>query len=125
MNQEVSVPDLTTISSANPNPTVNSRSAQTTVVVSSGESIVLAGLIREDNSRGTSGIPLLSKIPILGAAFGKQTLNKRRTELVLIITPKIVSDAAQAREVTNELREKLPSLKSLLPPIKGSTGENR
>lgn len=125
VNQEVSVPDLTTISSANPNPTVNSRSAQTTVVVSSGESIVLAGLIREDNSRGTSGIPLLSKIPILGAAFGKQTLNKRRTELVLIITPKIVSDAAQAREVTNELREKLPSLKSLLPPIKGSTGENR
>lgn len=120
VNQEVSVPDLTTISSANPNPTVNSRSAQTSVVVASGESIVLGGLIREDNNRGTTGIPLLSKIPILGAAFGRQTLNKRRTELVLIITPKIVSDAAQAREVTNELREKLPALKSLLPaPAKG------
>ena len=116
VNQEVSVPDLTTISSANPNPTVNSRSAQTSVVVASGESIVLGGLIREDNNRGTTGIPLLSKIPILGAAFGRQSLSKRRTELVLIITPKIVSDAAQARDVTNELREKLPALKSLLPP---------
>ena len=124
VNQEVSVPDQTTVSATNPNPTVNSRSAQTTVVVASGESIVLAGLIREDNNRGTSGIPLLSKIPILGAAFGRQTLNKRRTELVLIITPKIVSDANQAREVTNELREKLPALKSLLPPIK-PPGEKR
>jgi general secretion pathway protein D len=116
VNQEVSVPDLTTISAANPNPTVNSRSAQTTVVVASGESIVLGGLIREDNSRGTSGIPLLSKIPILGAAFGNQTLNKRRTELVLIITPRIISDAVQAREATQELRKKLPALKGLLPP---------
>src|SRR5262249_54526375 len=68
------------------------------------------------NVRGSSGIPLLSKIPILGAAFGSQSLTRKRTELVLIITPKIVSDGAQAREVTNELREKMPALKTLLPP---------
>jgi general secretion pathway protein D len=97
---------------------VNSRSAQTTVVVASGESIVLGGLIREDNGRGTAGIPLLSKIPILGAAFGTQSFNRKRTELVLIITPRIVSDTAQAREVTDELRRKLPALESLLPKRK-------
>src|SRR5262249_40928607 len=116
ISQEVSVPDAKSISATNPNPTVNSRSAQTSVVVGSGESIVLGGLIREDNVRGSSGIPLLSKIPILGAAFGSQSLTRKRTELVLLITPKIVSDGAQAREVTNELREKMPALKSLLPP---------
>ena len=115
VNQEVSVPDSGSISSANPNPTVNSRSAQTTVVVASGESIVMGGLIREDNGRGTAGIPLLSKIPILGAAFGTQSFNRKRTELVLIITPRIVSDTAQAREVTDELRRKLPSLEGMLP----------
>jgi general secretion pathway protein D len=125
VNQEVSVPDSRSISANNPNPTVNSRSAQTTVVVASGESIVLAGLIREDNRRSSSGIPFLSKIPILGAAFGRQDLSKSRTELVLIITPKIVSDANQAREVTNELRDKLPALKSLLPPVKPPAGEKR
>ena len=115
VNQEVSVPDSSSISSANPNPTVNSRSAQTTVVVASGESIVMGGLIREDNGRGTAGIPLLSKIPILGAAFGTQSFNRKRTELVLVITPRIVSDTAQAREVTDELRRKLPALEGLLP----------
>jgi general secretion pathway protein D len=115
VNQEVSVPDPNSTSTANPNPTVNSRSAQTTVVVASGEAIVLGGLIREDNTRGTAGIPLLSKIPILGAAFGTQSIGRKRTELVLVITPRIVSDTAQAREVTEELRRKVPALEGMLP----------
>jgi general secretion pathway protein D len=116
VNQEVSSADPTTITEANPNPNVNSRSAQTTVVVASGETIVLGGLIREDNQRGTSGLPLLSKIPILGAAFGSQNFSAKRTELILVITPHIVSDATQAREATEELRRKMPSLHDLLPP---------
>jgi general secretion pathway protein D len=115
VNQEVSSADRGSINANNPNPDVNSRSAQTTVVVASGESIVLAGLISEDKSRTSSGVPLLSKIPILGAAFGQQTINRQRTELVLVITPRIVSDTGQAREVTEELRKKMPSLEGLLP----------
>jgi general secretion pathway protein D len=118
VNQEVSSADRSSVTAANPNPDVNSRSAQTTLVVASGESIVLGGLIREDNGRSTAGVPLLSKIPILGAAFGSQTFNRQRTELVLVITPRIVSDAAQAREVTDELRRKLPALEDLLPKRK-------
>src|SRR5262249_42709974 len=82
----------------------------------SGESIVLGGLIRETRSRSSDGIPLLSKIPIVGALFGTQSYNKDRTELVLIITPKIVSDTMQARAVTQEFKSKLPALKDLLPP---------
>jgi general secretion pathway protein D len=115
VNQEVSVPDPTSVSATNPNPTVNSRSAQTTVVIASGESIVLAGLIQENNTKSTSGLPLLSKIPILGAAFGSQGFRRTRTELVLIITPRIVSDSRQAQDVTDELRKKLPALEQLLP----------
>ena len=115
VNQEVSVADPTSISAASPNPTVNSRSAQTTVVVSSGESVVLGGLIREDKLRSTAGLPLLSKIPILGAAFGTQTYSNSRTELVLVITPRIVSDTLQAREATDEFRKKLPGLADILP----------
>ncbi|HET7595324.1 MAG TPA: type II secretion system secretin GspD [Burkholderiales bacterium] len=118
VNQEVSVPDPNSVSANNPNPTVNSRSAQTSVVVASGESIVLGGLIREDNTRSTSGIPLLSKIPVLGALFGTQGYRRQRTELVLIITPRIISDSSQAREATLELRKKLPALEGLLPKPK-------
>jgi general secretion pathway protein D len=118
VNQEVSVPDPNSVNANNPNPTVNSRSAQTSVVVASGESIVLGGLIREDNTSSTSGIPLLSKIPILGALFGTQGYLRKRTELVLIITPRIISDPVQAREATLELRRKLPALEGLLPKPK-------
>ena len=115
VNQEVSAPDFTSVTAANPNPSVSSRSVSTSVVVASGDSIVLGGLIREDGGNSSTGVPLLSKIPILGAAFGSQSYSKRRTELVLIITPKVVSDNRQAIEATDELRKKLPALEALLP----------
>jgi general secretion pathway protein D len=120
VNQEVSEPQGRG-NAANPNPDVLSRNAKTSVVVASGESIVMAGLIRDSSSRDTTGLPLLSKIPILGAAFGTQTLNRERTELVLIITPRIISDPQQAREATEELRKKLPSLEGMLPKATSET----
>ena len=115
VNQEVSEPtSVGTI--ANPNPDVATRNAKTSVVVASGESIVLGGLIRESRRRNSDGLPILSKIPIIGAAFGSQTFNRERTELILVVTPKIVSDTLQARSVTEELRGKLPLLRGMLPP---------
>lgn len=113
INQEVSAPGDTPAS--NPNPNVNTRSAKTSVVVATGDSIVLGGLIRENSRRSTSGLPLLSKIPILGGIFGSQTLALERTELVMLVTPKIVNDISQARQVTEELRQKLPALEGMLP----------
>ena len=113
INQEVSQPGDTP--AGQPNPNVNTRSAKTNVVVASGESIVLGGLIRENQIRTSSGIPLLSKIPVLGGIFGYQEMSLSRTELVMVVTPKIVSDALQARQVTEELRQKLPTLEGMLP----------
>jgi general secretion pathway protein D len=116
INQEVSAAAAKPADGSNPD--INTRSAKTSVVVASGESVVLGGLIRENNSRGSAGIPLLSKIPILGIAFGSQTFSRERTELVLVITPKIISDPYQARAATEELRDKLPALKDLMPKTK-------
>lgn len=113
INQEVS--EAGEAPANNPNPNVATRSAKTSVVVASGESIVLGGLIRENNRRTSAGLPLLSKIPIIGGAFGFQEMRLARTELVMVVTPKIVSDPSQARQVTEELRQKLPSLEGLLP----------
>jgi general secretion pathway protein D len=117
INQEVSEP--LTAGAGNPNPDVATRNAKTSVQVASGESIALGGLIRENKTRSSTGIPLLSKIPVLGALFGSQVYSRARTELILVVTPKIVSDTAQARDATNELREKLPALEGMLPkPLK-------
>jgi len=115
VSQEVSVPGVPSVAGANPD--ISQRTATTTVVVGSGESIVLGGLIREDNTRSTSGIPLLSKIPILGAAFGTQSIVKRRTETILLIRPIVITNVRQAAEATEELRRKMPSLEGLLPAM--------
>lgn len=116
VNQEVSVPQPASVVGANPD--ISQRTASTTVVVASGESIVLGGLIREDNTRSTSGIPLLSKIPVIGAAFGTQNIVKRRTETILLIRPVVITNVRQAAEATEELRRKMPSLESVLPAVR-------
>ncbi len=113
VNQEVSVPGPRGTNGENPD--IAQRSANTVVTVASGDSIVLGGLIREDNTRSTKGIPLLSKIPVLGAAFGTQTIVKRRTETILLIRPIVVSNARQAADATEELRRRMPALEGILP----------
>ncbi len=119
VNQEVSQPKANTGGTAsNPNPDVSTRNAKTSVAVASGESIVLGGLIRESTIRESSGLPLISKIPILGALVGNQHFTRERTELVLIITPRIVTDPMQARDATEELRRRLPALEGMLPKAK-------
>lgn len=111
VNQEVSSAGATSGS----NPPINTRKAQTVVNVASGETMVLAGLIQNDRGSGSYGVPLLSKIPIIGGLFGTQTFRNNRTELVVLITPTVVSNGDEARAVTEELRKKLPALEGLIP----------
>jgi general secretion pathway protein D len=119
IEQEVSAP-TSAPTVANPNPDIGTRNAKTSVAIASGESVALAGLIQESLTTGTKGVPLISKIPVLGALFGSQTFHRDRTELVLIVTPKIVSNPLQARDVTEELRAKMPSLEGMLPKLSRS-----
>jgi general secretion pathway protein D len=94
-------------------PTINKRSAQTIVAVQSGDTMVLAGLIKDDKTAGSSGIPLLSEIPVVGALFGAKADTSTRRELIITITPRVVADNTQAREVTAEFRKKLTGMRKL------------
>lgn len=114
LNTEVSSANKTETSSID-SPTITKRSAQTSVTVQSGDTMVMGGLIREDKSNGSSGLPLISQIPVLGALFGSQTRNSKRTELVIFITPKLVTDGHQLKAVTEELRNKMEYLGKLIP----------
>lgn len=111
LNQEVSFPKGAT---ATLTPTISKRTLQSTVVVKTGETMVLGGLIRDNNTNGSSGLPILSTLPIVGGLFGTQTVSSERTELVLFITPRVVTDSQQAREVTEEFRKKITGLGDLL-----------
>ncbi len=76
----------------------------------SGDTIILGGLIRDGRDRTESGIPLLHKIPILGAAFGTKSDSQGRTELLVLITPRAIMNRGAALQVTEEFRRKVNSL---------------
>jgi general secretion pathway protein D len=106
IEQEVSDVVPTTSSDIN-SPTFQQRRIQTKVVVQDGETISLGGLISDKNFRGNSGIPVLQDIPVLGALFSTRTNTDLRTELLILLTPRVVNDQSDARALTEELRRRL------------------
>lgn len=125
ISQEVSDVQTGVTTAGLNSPTINKRSAQTTVAVQSGDTMVLAGLIKDDKNNGSSGLPLLSEIPVLGALFGSKTESDTRRELIITITPRVVNDNQQAREVTAEFRKKLTGMRKLNPEPADVGGEAR
>jgi general secretion pathway protein D len=113
--QEVSdvVPSTNATDTQTITPTISQRRIASTVSVSSGETVALGGLIRDTNSEGVTGVPLLSDIPILGNLFKTTTDASRRTELLVLLTPRVVRDPNDARTVTDELRKRLRAVEGL------------
>lgn len=99
-----------TESSTIDSPTISKREIQSSVAVQSGETIVLGGLIKEDNIYNRYGVPLLHEIPLIGPLFGSTTRNKDKNELVVLITPRVVNSRQDARSITDEFRRKLSSI---------------
>ncbi|MBI5554399.1 MAG: tetratricopeptide repeat protein [Elusimicrobia bacterium] len=83
-------------------PILADREAKTKVVVQDGQTVVIGGLIKDDDSFSDSKIPLLGDIPILGWLFKKQGMTKEKTELMVFITPYVVTSSAEAEEMTKE-----------------------
>ncbi|WP_426993091.1 type II secretion system protein GspD [Methylomonas sp. CM2] len=80
------------------------------MVVQSGETIVLGGLIKENNDYSRFGVPLLHEIPLVGPLFGSTTRNKDKTELVVLLTPRVMKSRIDAQDVTHEFRRKLSGI---------------
>ena len=99
-------------------PPIDTRSVQTLIAVPSGQTMVMGGLIQEQKGNTTSGLPLLDRIPVLGGLFGNQTLTNNRTELVLFITPRVVSDVADVARVIDDLRRRMERLDEVFPARK-------
>ncbi len=109
IEQEASSVAQTTTGSSD-SPTIQQRRISSTVAVQSGESIALGGLIRDDVTKARTGIPLLSEIPVLGILFGRTTDLQGRTELIIVLTPRVVASSPEAAAVTQELRARMKGL---------------
>lgn len=107
--QEVSDVVPTTSSDID-SPTIRQRRVASTIAVQSGETVALGGLIRDSRELGSSGIPILSDLPVIGVLFGRRDNNTSRTELLILLTPRVVRNREDARAVTEELRSRLRNL---------------
>jgi general secretion pathway protein D len=90
-------------------PTFTDRALQTRIVAQDGQTIGLAGLIQDTVTRGNSGIPVLKDIPLLNVLASTQTNTRVRTELLVLMTPHVLHDQRDARSLTEDIRQQLPS----------------
>jgi general secretion pathway protein D len=123
ISQEVSdVNTEATTTSGISSPQFDERYVTSRVVVQDGQTVGLAGLIRDTTSTGNQGIPWLKDIPVLGFLAGQQSNSRTRTELLVLITPHVVHDQRDARALTEDMREALrgaatmPAMLRALPP---------
>ena len=100
----------------------NQRQVVSRVSVRSGETIVLGGLIRDNKTRGKQGIPVLHDLPVVGNLFGATTVSTVRTELLVMITPRVIRSEQDVRDIGSEIRNRMQGLKSLQGEARLSLG---
>jgi general secretion pathway protein D len=121
INQVVSAPgqkDATT-----GNFPIQQREVATQVAVQSGQTVLLGGLIKQQEGVTDTGIPGLNRIPIFGRLFGSTTRGRDRTELIVLITPRVISNGEEAKQVTDEYQRKFESLRPVRADAKLGSGE--
>jgi general secretion pathway protein D len=111
---EDSTVDTTTLGNLTFVPVFGKRTAKTVLSILEGQTIVIGGMIQDSKNVTKSGIPFLSRIPLLGALFGTHSYTLGKTELILLMTPHIISDQIQSDTVTREFREKVEGLRKEL-----------
>lgn len=99
----------------NPNPTltptISQRRVHSTIAVMSGQTVLLGGLISDQDQNTKAGIPLLNDIDIIGHLFGTTSVQKQRTEIIMFIKPRLVRNTVDARSVAEEFRARLDMMR--------------
>lgn len=111
IRQQVSNADRSSLANGESNPSISTRSVSTQVAVQSGQTVLLGGLIKQDNAEGSTSVPYLGKIPGLRWLFGTTSKSKARTELIVLITPRVITNSSQSRQVTDDYRQQMQLLR--------------
>jgi len=121
IEQEVSSVSRTTTSGID-SPTISQRKINTSVVVRDGSTLALGGLIEESTSTVNSKVPIVGDIPLVGNLFRRKQDQVGKTELLILITPRVIRDGSEARNITNELRQRISGSDRLIKNGTGSGG---
>jgi len=114
ISQEYSAPGAPTKIAGQEFPSFITRRANTTGIVQDGHTLVIGGLISEQSTKSRSGIPLLSDIPLLGWLFGSTSVQKTKTELLVMVTPRVINSQEEADKLVNEFKERVRTIKERL-----------
>ena len=115
ITQEISSAGASVAVGANENaPSFPKATVTNTFYVKDGETVAIAGLIRDSNTVGRTGIPFLSEIPILGSLFGTTTRTAKRTELIILITPHVIQSHEKLQEMSQELKDSLRNVRKMV-----------
>jgi general secretion pathway protein D len=109
--QEVSSPGSE--QDRNGNVRIDTRKLKTEAAVQSGDTVMLAGLISDGVRRGSSGLPGLSRIPVIGGLFGRQTSRTDRNEVIVLLTPTVVRNPQEVRDLTDEYGRRFRAMEPL------------
>ncbi len=107
---EQSVTDVGPIDAATKQRSFLERNVSSKVAIRSGESVVLGGLIRDNESDSQSGVPVLKDIPLVGALFSTTVTASTRTELLIFITPRVMESDQDLRDLNLEMRSRMRGL---------------
>ena len=110
MDIQQSVTDVGPVDTATDQRSFLERNVSSRVAIRSGESVVLGGLIRDNQSSGKLGLPFLHSIPIIGNLFGRTSIAANRTELLVFITPRVLRGEQDLRDITIEMRSRMKGL---------------
>lgn len=111
MNIVQTISNVLDATAGDPAPAIFNRSLTTEAVVESGRTVLLGGLISENNSRGDTEVPLLADLPLIGEAFRGQTDNLEKTELVMIVTPRVIKSSDEWDKLMDEFADSLEVIK--------------
>ncbi len=115
-------PDISTSG----NPPINNKTVSTEVAVQSGQTVFLGGLISESASHGRSGVPFLSRIPLIGSLFGSKSKSSNRSETLVMITPTVVENSIDLQHISEEMQQQFSRVPPLhiAPLVKDQAPEN-
>jgi len=113
VSQEVSLPGTEPAIGGGGNVAISQRTINSSVIVQSGQTVVLGGLILENRGEGRSGVPVLMNIPLIGGLFSQTKEDIFRTELIITIKPVVVNNGQEMRRVTEELRMRMQKASDL------------
>jgi general secretion pathway protein D len=111
INQEISNVDPSTPLSSTSTPAFDQQVVQTQITMMDGDTIAVGGLISEQSSNSTTGIPGLVRLPWIGWLFGSKSISKSRSELIMFFTPHVIFDESQLIEASDELKARVKLMK--------------